>query len=120
MFAHSSKTPLTLRDVDRFPTEGLFDRIARAVCAAGCLPRKELFEAWETAKQAPIPKVPDSEPPHGVDYDLWLGPAPKRPFNRYRFHGNWRWFFDYGSGDLGSKYQDQVGPVPSRYWKNFE
>jgi predicted dehydrogenase len=64
---------------------------------------KVLFgKAWETAKQAPIPKVPDGEPPAGVDYDLWLGPAPKRPFNRYRFHGNWRWFFDYGSGDLGN------------------
>ena len=59
-------------------------------------------KAWETAKQPPIPKVPDSEPPPGVDYDAWLGPAPLRPFNRYRFHGNWRWFFDYGSGDLGN------------------
>jgi hypothetical protein len=37
--------------VDRFPTEGLFDRIARAVCAAGCLPRKELYEAWEVARR---------------------------------------------------------------------
>ena len=59
-------------------------------------------KAWETAKQAPIPRVADSEPPAGVDYDLWLGPAPKRAFNKYRFHGNWRWFFDYGSGDLGN------------------
>ncbi len=33
---------------------------------------------------------------------MWLGPAPKRPFNRSRFHGNWRWFFDYGTGDLGN------------------
>src|SRR5690606_8991718 len=37
-----------------------------------------------------------------VDYDRWLGPAPKRPFNARRFHGNWRWFFDYGTGDLGN------------------
>src|SRR5690606_10356499 len=44
----------------------------------------------------------DSSPPAGVDYDLWLGPAPARPFNRNRFHGNWRWFFDYGTGDLGN------------------
>jgi predicted dehydrogenase len=59
-------------------------------------------KAWETAKQAPIPRVPDSDPPPGVDYNLWLGPAPQRPFNRYRFHGNWRWFFDTGTGDLGN------------------
>jgi hypothetical protein len=31
---------------------------------------------------------------------MWLGPAPKRPFNPNRFHGNWRWFFDYCGGDL--------------------
>ena len=33
---------------------------------------------------------------------MWLGPAPKRSFNRRRFHGSWRWFFDYGTGDLGN------------------
>lgn len=41
---------------------------------------------------------PDSDPPPGVDYDLWLGPAPKRPFNRNRFHYQFRWFWDYGNG----------------------
>jgi predicted dehydrogenase len=42
--------------------------------------------------------VPDSDPPEGVDYERWLGPAPKRPFNRNRFHGSWRMFRDYGGG----------------------
>lgn len=42
--------------------------------------------------------VPDSEPPEGVDYDTWLGPAPVRPFNKHRFHGSWRMFWDYGGG----------------------
>jgi predicted dehydrogenase len=41
---------------------------------------------------------PDSLPPQGVDYDLWLGPAPKRPFNASRFHFNFRWFWDYAGG----------------------
>src|SRR5207302_8467325 len=41
---------------------------------------------------------PDENPPAGVDYDLWLGPAPRRPFNRNRFHHNFRWFWDYGNG----------------------
>jgi predicted dehydrogenase len=58
-------------------------------------------KAWETAKQAPVPRVADSEPPAGLDYDLWLGPAPQRPYNRYR-HGQWRWFFETGTGDLGN------------------
>jgi predicted dehydrogenase len=40
----------------------------------------------------------DGNPPTGVDYDLWLGPAPKRPFNPNRFHYQFRWFWDYGNG----------------------
>ncbi|HWR53754.1 MAG TPA: Gfo/Idh/MocA family oxidoreductase [Bryobacteraceae bacterium] len=44
------------------------------------------------------PVVPDSEPPAGVDYDMWLGPAPKRPFNKNRFHFTFRWFWDYSGG----------------------
>jgi predicted dehydrogenase len=49
------------------------------------------------------------EPPYDqqylskVDYDLWLGPAPKRPFNRNRFHYNWHWHWDYGNGDSGNQ-----------------
>ena len=41
--------------------------------------------------------------PANVDYDIWLGPAPKRPFNRNRFHYNWHWNWDYGNGDLGNQ-----------------
>jgi predicted dehydrogenase len=41
---------------------------------------------------------PDSAPPPGVDYDMWLGPAQKRPFNASRFHFNFRWFWDYAGG----------------------
>jgi predicted dehydrogenase len=40
----------------------------------------------------------DEPVPDGVDYDMWLGPAPERPFNRNRFHGSWRHFWDYGGG----------------------
>jgi len=50
-FSLSSKARLTDRDLGRFPGSSLFDRIARAVCHAGCLPRKELYEAWETARR---------------------------------------------------------------------
>jgi predicted dehydrogenase len=45
----------------------------------------------------------DAPVPAGVDYDLWLGPAPRRPFNPNRFHYNWHWFWDYGNGDLGNQ-----------------
>ena len=50
-FSISSKARLTNHDLERFPGDSLFDRLARAVCHAGCLPRKELYEAWETARR---------------------------------------------------------------------
>jgi predicted dehydrogenase len=69
---------------------------------SGHLGRALFAKAWESNKQGSIGHPPDGDPPAGVDYDMWLGPAPKRSFNRMRFHGNWRWFFDYGAGDLGN------------------
>jgi predicted dehydrogenase len=45
----------------------------------------------------------DAPVPQGVDYDIWLGPAPKHAFNPNRFHYNWHWFWDYGNGDLGNQ-----------------
>ncbi|WP_165250247.1 Gfo/Idh/MocA family protein [Paludisphaera soli] len=46
---------------------------------------------------------PDGPVPKGVDFDVWLGPAPERPFNPNRFHYNWHWFWDTGNGDLGNQ-----------------
>jgi len=45
-----------------------------------------------------IGNPPDGPVPPGVDYDMWLGPAPARPFNPNRFHFNFRWFWDYAGG----------------------
>jgi predicted dehydrogenase len=45
-----------------------------------------------------IPVIPDEPVPAGVDYDMWLGPATQRPFNRNRFHFTFRWFWDYAGG----------------------
>jgi methyltransferase family protein len=50
-FTPSSRGRLTTRDLERFPDATLFHRLARAVCRAGCLPRKELYEAWEVARR---------------------------------------------------------------------
>lgn len=50
-FSRSSRGRLTDRDIGRFAGETLLDRVGRAVCHAGCLPRKELYEAWETARR---------------------------------------------------------------------
>jgi len=47
--------------------------------------------------QPPNP-IDDEAVPEGVDYDMWLGPAPQRPFNKNRFHFHFRWFWDYAGG----------------------
>ena len=52
------------------------------------------YQGW----MGSIPVLPNSDPPEGVDYDFWLGPARKRPFNPNRFHFNFRWFYDYAGG----------------------
>lgn len=52
------------------------------------------FVGWKK----PIPFVADSPVPSGVDYERWLGPAQKRPFNANRFHFTFRWFWDYAGG----------------------
>ena len=50
-----------------------------------------------------IGRQPDGPVPPGVDYNLWVGPAPMRPFNPNRFHYNWHWFWDTGNGDIGNQ-----------------
>jgi len=57
---------------------------------------------WITHVRPPVVAKDDCEAPAGVDYDMWLGPAPERAFNPNRFHYEWRWFWDYGTGELGN------------------
>src|SRR5262245_44150923 len=66
---------------------------------SGALGKIRVVKAWAYQDwMGNIAPVPDSEPPASVDYDTWLGPAPKRPFNRNRFHFNFRWYYDYSGG----------------------
>jgi len=55
-----------------------------------------------------IGHTPEEAVPEGVHYDLWIGPAPERPFTKNRFHYNWHWFWDYGNGDIGNQGVHQV------------
>ncbi len=52
------------------------------------------YQGW----MGSIPVQPDDNAPDGVDYDMWLGPAPQRRFNPNRFHFNFRWYWDYAGG----------------------
>jgi predicted dehydrogenase len=51
----------------------------------------------------------DSPVPPGVNWDLFLGPAPLRPFNELRFKYNWHWFWDTGNGDIGNQGVHEIG-----------
>jgi predicted dehydrogenase len=75
---------------------------------SGQLGRVLMAKAVNNQKRANIGHAKDGPPPPGVNYDLWLGPAPKRPFNPHRFHYHWHWFWDYGTGDLGNDGVHQV------------
>ncbi len=47
--------------------------------------------------------APDGTPPASLHYDMWLGPAPYRPYNEKRVHYNWHWFWATGNGDTGNQ-----------------
>jgi len=66
---------------------------------SGKLGKVSMARGWAYLDWLPsIGHVADRPAPAGVDYDMWLGPAPKRPFNQNRFHFNFRWFWDYAGG----------------------
>lgn len=66
---------------------------------SGKLGTIRLVKTWAyMAYGKTFPVVPDSPVPAGVDYAQWLGPAPERPFNKNRYHGTFRYFWDYAGG----------------------
>jgi predicted dehydrogenase len=68
----------------------------------GGLGKVPFARSWIAGERKSIGHKADGPVPKGVDYDLWLGPAPQRPFNPNRFHYNWHWNWDYGTGELGN------------------
>jgi predicted dehydrogenase len=86
----NSRSGVAVREGIRKMQEGLIGDVymSRGLC----------FKWRDTIGRKPVEPAPA-----GVDYDLWLGPAPKRPFTQNRFHYNWHWFWDYGNGDFGNQ-----------------
>jgi len=91
----NSRSSGSARDAVRQMREGLLGDVymARGLC----------FKSRDTIGRKPVEPVPA-----GVNYDLWLGPAPLREFTRNRFHYNWHWQWDYGNGDLGNQGIHQI------------
>ncbi len=78
-------------------------RTAVETVASGGIGKVALIKAWIYQVRETIGNPPDTDPPAGINYNAWLGPAPKRPFNPNRFHYNWRFFWDYGNSELGNQ-----------------
>ena len=74
----------------------------------GVIGKPLMVKAINNQRRGRLPHRDDSPVPAGVDYDLWLGPAPKRPFNQNHFHSGWHWLWNYGTGDLGNDGVHQV------------
>jgi predicted dehydrogenase len=79
----------------------------------GIIGEVRVARAWTAETRTVDPPLPDGEPPLGVDYDRWLGPAPKRPFNPHRWHQTWRMFRDYGNGEIGD---DGIHDIDMATW----
>ena len=75
---------------------------AAAYVQTGKLGKIAMARTWMGYKRSTIGHAADEAAPQGVDYDLWLGPGPKRPFSRNRFHYQWHWNWDFGAGELGN------------------
>ena len=74
----------------------------------GVIGKVLMAKAINTQRRGRLEARPDEPTPQGVNYDIWQGAAPERPFNRNRFHGSWHWQWDYGTGDLGNDGVHQV------------
>ena len=78
-------------------------RSAVDVVSSGKIGKVPLIKAWINQIRISIGRPADGSPPARVDYDRWLGPAPKRSFNENRFHYTWRYFWDYGNAEIGNQ-----------------
>ena len=74
--------------------------LGRDTIRAGKLGKIHFVRVCNLKNRGRIEPKPDCPPPKGVDYDMWLGPAPKRPFNPNYFHYNWHWLWDFSGGDI--------------------
>lgn len=70
-------------------------------------------KAWNSQLRRNLGKVKPTPPPAHIDFDAWLGPAPDAPFYANRVHGMWRFFRDYGAGDIGN---DGVHNIDVAVW----
>ena len=70
-------------------------------------------KAWNSQRRGNIGKAKPTEPPANLNYDLWTGPAQLVPYRENLLPGRWRWFYDFGCGDMGN---DGVHDIDVAIW----
>ncbi|MEM7314745.1 MAG: Gfo/Idh/MocA family oxidoreductase [Planctomycetota bacterium] len=69
---------------------------------SGAIGEVKMAKAWNSQRRSNIGHEEPSKEPAGLDYDLWVGPAPKPPYQKNRSHYTWHWWHDFGTGDAGN------------------
>jgi len=75
----------------------------RALVQSGVYGRLLVSKGYCCKPRWSIGFKPVKDPPATLDFDLWLGPAPKQPYHENLVHYNWHWFWDFGNGDVGNQ-----------------
>lgn len=68
----------------------------------GIIGRVYFAQSWYANNRPTIGRGVAGEPPTGLNYDLWQGPAARKPFQSNFLHYNWHWFWNWGNGELGN------------------
>ena len=91
VFAHGtqSRSNAAIQQAIKLLREGAIGDVLVAKC-------------WNWQMRDNIGRMQPSNPPAGVDYDTWVGPAEWMPYQENRFHYNWHWWHNFGCGDLGN------------------
>lgn len=69
---------------------------------AGAIGTVLIAKAWNSQLRSNIGHETPSEQPDGLDYELWVGPAPMVPYQKNLLHYGWHWWYDFGTGDMGN------------------
>jgi predicted dehydrogenase len=107
---------------------------------AGAIGKPYMVKTWYTNNRGPIGTGKEVPVPANLDYELWQGPAPRRPYKDNLIHYNWHWFWNWGTGEalnngtheidlarwgLGVDFPTRVNSVGGRYhynddWEAFD
>jgi predicted dehydrogenase len=92
-------------------TECVQDGIQRVL--GGAIGDVLVAKSWDSQKRSTIGTAKPTDPPSHLDFDTWVGPAPKVPYQKNLLPAIWRWWYDFGCGDIGN---DGVHDIDVGLW----